>query len=298
MLPINNNLCIEDDNYDNINNLNYGLSSLSIIEDKIEFNKTIDNLPISLIKIELLFCYDFNQKIDNLPLKLNKLLILSNNFNKKINKLPNSLKYISLSCRVFNKSIENLYFKNENIFLSLYSRYFNNNYNNLINKIKIIDFSFEVFNQPIDNIPNSINMLSISLNNFNQSLNNLPQSIIKLIFRSSIFNKNLNKISCKKLTTNVNLNVIKLSSSVKVLTYDSKEVITNLPNSIDTLIIQSNYLHSLELIPEGIKTIKFSKYNKNVINDLPLSVNEIWIHKDNEKYINSIYKHKIRYLKD
>ena len=48
---------------------------------------------------------------------------------------------------------------------------------------------------------------------------------------------------------------------------------------------------TLDFLPEGIEVIKLHDYNKQV-NDLPSSIKEIWIKKENEHLINKIYKHK------
>ena len=83
-------LTINFDIYDdiNINNLHYILE-----ENGGSFNKRIDNLPNTLIKL-CIISTEFNQPIHNLPEGLKELVILNESFNQSLDNLPNTLEYL------------------------------------------------------------------------------------------------------------------------------------------------------------------------------------------------------------
>lgn len=124
-----------------------------------EYNKLIDNLPISLIHLKL---NNYNKTINNLPLNLLKLEILYN-FSKKIDKIPNSILHLTLSDN-FNNSINNL--PTRLIKLEFHKQidpftYFTNNNNNNIN---------------FDFLPESLEILVLP-NQYSKQINDLPSSI-------------------------------------------------------------------------------------------------------------------------
>ena len=70
-----------------------------------DFNKKVDNLPLSLI--HLTFGYYFNQKVDNLPLNLKEIKIWKRYVNLYQMKIP-------FCCKVVDeKNMEILYIKNQ-----------------------------------------------------------------------------------------------------------------------------------------------------------------------------------------
>lgn len=89
-------LTIDFDIYDDINidNLHNGLEELYILEESgCSFNKRIDNLPNTLIKL-CIISTEFNQPINNLPEGLKELVILNESFNQSLDYLPNTLEYL------------------------------------------------------------------------------------------------------------------------------------------------------------------------------------------------------------
>ncbi len=153
-----------------------------LVELKIgnDFNQPIDNLPHTLIKLEL--GENFNQQVNNLPIGLIEL-ILGNNFNQPVNNLPITLKKLVLG-ENFNQSINNL---PTNLELLVLSKNFNQSIDNLNPNLKKIKLG-ENFNQPINTLPNSLESI-IFAKYYILSLDSLP---VKLKHIQMDINTNIN----------------------------------------------------------------------------------------------------------
>ncbi len=139
-----------------VDNLPESVKYLSLgtdIYDQNSFNKPIDNLPYSIIKLEL--GHKFNQSINNLPNKLIELKI-GNDFNHPIDNLPQTLRKLELG-RNFNQPI-----------------------NNLPNNLESLILGFN-FNHPIDNLNPNLKKIELG-KNFNQRINSLPNSLESIVF--------------------------------------------------------------------------------------------------------------------
>lgn len=126
------------------------------------FNKSLNNLPSQLIKLEL--GDQFNQHLDYLPPTLQELII-GDSFNQKIDNLPISLQKLELG-KSFNQEI-----------------------NNLPNQLHTLKLNIQ-FNQSIDNLPDSLRYLTI-IGCFNQEIKKLPYNLIFLDLCFTRFNYNL-----------------------------------------------------------------------------------------------------------
>ncbi len=167
-----------------VDNLPESVKDLSLgidrFNNKNSFNKPIDNLPFSVIKLEL--GNKFNQLINNLPNKLIELKI-GNDFNQPVNNLPITLKKLVLG-ENFNQSINNL---PTNLELLVLSKNFNQPINNLNPNLKKIQLG-ENFNQPINTLPNSLESI-IFAKYYILSLDSLP---VKLKHIQMDINTNIN----------------------------------------------------------------------------------------------------------
>jgi hypothetical protein len=164
-----------------VDNLPESVKYLSLGIDRFDnnsFNKPIDNLPFSIIKLEL--GNKFNQSINNLPNKLVELKI-GNDFNHPIDNLPQTLRKLELGVK-FNQPINNL-------------------------PIGLIELILGYnFNQPVDNLPITLKKLVLG-ENFNQSINNLPTNL-ELLVLSKNFNQSIDNLNpnLKKIQLGENFN--------------------------------------------------------------------------------------------
>lgn len=169
--------------YKSMNNLPKETETL-IIKTSIfdEYNKLIDNLPISLIHLKL---NNYNKTINNLPLNLLKLEILRN-FSKKIDKIPNSILQLTLS-DIFNNSINNLptrlikleFHKQIDPFAVFYIGCNNMNFDFLPESLEILVLP-EHYSKQINDLPSSIKTIYIYKHQHN-IVNKMYSNKIKII---------------------------------------------------------------------------------------------------------------------
>lgn len=161
-----------------------------------------------------------------------------------------------------------------------------------------------VYYDDIDIIPENIKILSILSCRY--SINNLPNTIQKLSI-GIIDNIKYGDIGVYNDGENYNLiNNIYNQSIFSSLgfyyktdtpaTYSPVLDLSKLPKSIKELTLCCDF-ESLDFLHENIKILKLL-YIKNDINDLPASINEIWINKNDIDKINKIYHHKIHFLEE
>lgn len=238
-----------------INNFNTWLNNISICD--IEFNSRIDNLPNYIYNLIIEFCYNFNQQINNLPNNLLQLKLLScYEFNKKVNLLPNIITNLVIDSNKFNNSLDRIKFINTTKIKLYFNNVFNKKVDNLPKTTRLFDLIVcSSFNQTIDNLPNNIDNIIIVCISFNQKIDNLPTNLKYFKLYSNVFKNKLNKLHNVVFNTNIDLNGMYLSSTIKTLTYDSNILISNLPSTIKTLTIQSEYKKQLDMLPEGIEKL-------------------------------------------
>lgn len=307
--PINNlSICLSKLMLSDCLNFNQSMDNLpknlkKINQDYLKsFNKNLHNLPSSLVTLELRDCINLNCSLNNLPLLLKYIEIYNYTSSNKLHHLLKKLKldYCSNNDNIVNYKFDKLnHYLVESLtnlkILSLLS--FSDNKNmyleNLPNSFTILILNNESFNKPIDNLPCLLTRLMIrETDNFNQLLNNLPNSLVELYLNSECFNKPL-----LKLPHNIYLIYNcqnELITNISHLACYSNIELNNLPNTIRYLEL-SFYDKPIDLLPESIQILKLFCYSKQV-NDLPSSIKEIWIYKNYEKYINPIYKNKIKYI--
>lgn len=314
--------------YDEINGdaISSNILHLSLDEYFGDYNSySVNNLPKSIIKLNL--DYDFYNIIDNLPCNL-LCLNFGDIFNLKINNLPKTIIHLSLG-DIFNKKINSLPYHLNRIYLSGYfKKNINNlpinlrklilieNYNNIINNLPCInELSTSIlFNKNMNNMPYSLEKIfyDIECNNlvhklpsflkilefheeFNKNINNLMKKLEKLDLGVE-FNQHINNlpnITYIYLDRYFNKSIMNLPHSLIEMSYDCEKQITYLPYFIKILSICSNYNYLLDLLPEGIEILKLYGYTKQ-INDLPLSIKEIWITNSEINKINPIYYNKVK----
>lgn len=297
-----------------INNL--PINTQNLLMHEYCFNKNIKNLPCSILNLTFERCSYMNKCIkfphmindlklfvkkeciiENLPISLKSLTIAKNNINDNIfGNLINLQNLILLKCRKFNSSLNNLSFLLRKMNINNCDD-FNKELDNLSLNLLYLNMKSINFDKIIDNLPSKLSHISINSNNFNQLLNNLPLNLNDLLLYCNSFNKKLSK-----LPTNITLlycceNELKLSCNIFKLMYFNKIKITNLPNTLK--ILQINYHNEyLDMLPEGLEVLILSPFYEKRIDDLPSSIKEIWTSEDNSKYINNMYKNKIKIIKN
>lgn len=119
-------------------------------------------------------------------------------------------------------------------------------------------------NLKLSNLPYSINTLSFGHNFINSYQNKLPNSINKLIY------------SCKNFYfNNISSNINEIHIDTNMFTID-----------------RNNF--NIDLLPEGLKIIKLPPRFDKMINDLPSSIEEIWIYNEFDlQFINKMYQNKV-----
>lgn len=294
---LNFNEILTDDMIKEIEENNY-----KIIMFSLRFNKSIDKLPECVNKIVFDELSDFNKSIVKLPKYLTHLKLPSE-YNKRISifpdtithldlgdsnkfcipKLPNNLKYLKIGM-FYEKELPPLPLSLEILEFDRNSK-FNLRLDNLpIFLVKLV-LGYE-YNQPINNLPSSLKILEFSeYSKFNHELDNLPIGLEVLIFRfDSKFNQPLNFLpnSLKKL----------------VLENEYKHKLDNLPNSIIMLkLLKCDYNHNfpsslkvliintcdiiLENIGDNVETIDV--LNIRIPSELPKKINKFYEYSVNKK---------------
>lgn len=231
------------------------------------------------------------KKIDKLPISLKYLNFNCDSFNKKIDKLPKSIKHIILRSNIFIRDVNLL------PCLNILNLNINNNntIDNLPKTIKIFYFNNNIFNNSVDNLNNELITLHLHNDSFNQKINNLPISLNYLLIKSNLLSQKLNK-----LPINTSLYYYcnyddKLITNASTVYYNSIKEINLISNTTKTLFIGSKYNKSLDFLPEGLEILDITYYC-NPVNDLPSSIKELYITKDQTKFINKIYHNKIKYV--
>lgn len=248
------------------------------------FNKEINSLPETLTHLQ--FGDKFNKSIKNLPNSI-KHLYLGIFFRKNINKLPNSIENLTINGKIVEK-IENLPYSLKHLFLDDDYDYNFSKYRNIDIKVNanILPPLLEYFNTNkyfnnsknkiyFNNLPSKLKSLSIN-HNYSKNINNLPYSLKTISIYSNHKNNYLNK----------------LPSSINYLIYDATYQIKHLPHTITELMITERYNKNLDFIPESIKVLRLLYYAKP-INDLPSSIEKIYLIGVNKNLINKMYWHKI-----
>ena len=123
------------------------------------FNKSVDNLPNSLI--HLTFGYSFNREVDNLPNSLTHLTF-GKEFDQNVDNLPNNLRYLTFGYD-FDKEVDNL--PNSMTHLT-FGFDFDRQVEHLPNSLTHLTFGYW-FNQKVDNLPLTIKQIKIHKQNIN-----------------------------------------------------------------------------------------------------------------------------------
>jgi hypothetical protein len=197
-----------------------------------KFNKKVDNLPKSLIKI--FFGGYFNQKIDYLPQSLTHLSF-GYCFNRKVNNFSEYFLGLpkNLSCLTFND-------------------WFKQKINNFPKNLTQLNFGV-LFNQKIDKLPKNLTNLTLSFY-FNNKLNILSKELkyLKLGYKFTeeiILPKNLEEIilySNNNLINNIPTHIKK----IKIIC-NFEINIKNLPLTIEEIVIQHEDYKRMIKIPFG-----------------------------------------------
>jgi hypothetical protein len=204
--------------------------------------------------------FDFNiplEKLDNLDPKT-KIIIFSeytsmewyySQFNHPINNLPKKLKKIVFGYK-FNQLVNNLPKKLKYLTFG-YS--FDKSVDDLPKKLKYLTFG-DGFNQKVNYLPKKLKFLKFGYR-FNQSIELLPDSI-KFLYLGFSYNSHT-----KKFPLNLYTYSFWIWSEIST---------TNIHNSVEIL-----QLH-------------FGKSQELNLNNIPINVKKILIHKDYEKFIRKI----------
>lgn len=277
----------------NFKSLNKNINNLPLNIDKLKFytltNICFNNLPFNITNLNM-DCRQFNKSLKNLPNKIIKFEIFSHNFEKTLKYLPNSIKTIIQYLPFYNNLDLNINLRklvlNDNEFninnLPLNLNYielsskFKNNINNCSCNLTTL-ILFWCFNKNINNLPNKLTKLKLS-NDFNKSITKLPKSIKYLIYdcddsNNLMYLPSITHLEISKLCYRPHHTYAQLLNG---------EIICKIPRKINT-----------DFFPETLQVLKFTddlKFNK--INDLPSSIKEIWIHKNQLDCINEMYHHK------
>lgn len=188
-----NNLTFYNNKHKNHNYLHNKLEKLEFgdlfKEKKYEFNKNINNLPSSLIKLTT-NSY-FNKNVNNLPISLLQL-IFGGGFNKIVNKLPYNLLYLKFSL-YYQKKIENLPLKLEYLYFNNdYDEYFRFGYNNIGSDYESVGRKHKAnYEYNFDFLPESLKRLKISPC-YSKKINDLPASLKSIYIEE--YNKKQEKL--------------------------------------------------------------------------------------------------------
>ena len=227
-------------------------ASLTQLTLGILFNKSIDNLPKSLTKLELncslafnkipnsithlTFGYYFDEIVDDLPNSITHLTFGSN-FNQPVNNLPNSITDLVFGNK-FNQPVDKLPFS-----LNSYNLTDSESVNNNAGNLKRLVFG-KNFNQNVDNLPNSIKYLTFG-KDFNQNINKYPDSLIVVEFFSGSVNVKNIPDYVKTLKLNFNSHYL--------------DLVNNIPIHITKIkIIDEYFLQFINKIPFGCEITKFN----------------------------------------
>ncbi len=238
------------------------------------FNQHVDNLPNSIT--HLTFGNSFNQPVDNLPNSITHLTF-GNSFNQPVDNLPNSITHLTFG-NSFNQPVDN--FPNSITHLT-FGDSFNQPVNNLPNSLIELEFGLE-FNQPIDKIYSKCKQNSGSNQNsgivtlgfgdkFNQPIDILQTksctccaNSLKNLFLGESFGKSINNIpkSVEHLIVYGNEyyknNKEHILDTVRYLDLfgDNNQEIIEFPKNLNYLILNSNYSHNINNLPESIIEIR------------------------------------------
>ncbi len=216
-------------------------------------NDYYDNFNLDEVtdsQLECLFGINdkFNQPIDNLPSNLTHLLFsIGSKFNQPINNLPSTLKYLSL-CDNFTHPLDNL---PENLkYLYLYSC--NHGYNDII------------FNYNLDSLPAGLKYFQFNTDCHKCEFNNLPVGLEYLILDIPYIQKfnnlpsTLKYFDLKLITDNLKYSMFHpdIHKYIDIDNNYDKNLINNLPNSLEELFITSTFLIKIESLPSSIKNLK------------------------------------------
>lgn len=256
---------------------------------KIHINDNVynfNNISNSVNILHLRGCYN---QIDNLPNNIRELILI--NQSNTINNLPLSILTLGIG-RFYNKRL--LHLPEYIIKLAI-----NFNENSIINNTLSSNIFCVSVKNKCNNLPNSIFVFSNCKKNI--LYNNLPKNIIKIMIDND-YNKKLNNLpAISQIVYNFNKPIFKYLKTIEKIQITSltKNSIENLPLKFQTLSIKKINNYNLDMLNEGVKILKFidTNYDKNIkINDLPSSIEEIWLYKDQSHIINPIYKHKLKFL--
>ncbi len=218
------------------------------------FNQPVDNLSNSIT--ELIFGNSFNQHVDNLPNSITHLTF-GNSFNQPVDNLPNSITHLIFG-DYFNQSVNNLPNSLINLEFGLefnqpidkiYSKCKQNSGSNQNSGIVTLGFG-DKFNQPIDILQTkSCTCCANSLKNlflgesFGKSINNIPKSVEHLIVYGNEYYKD---------------NKEHILDTVRYLDLfgDYNQEIIEFPKNLNYLILNSNYSHNINNLPESIIEIR------------------------------------------
>ncbi len=155
------------------------------------------------------------------------------------------------------------------------------------------------FNQPVNNLPESLLYLYLYLSNgFNQPVNNLPANLTYLYMNFGIncYDWNLDNLpsNLKYLDiqdveryneNNINLNkkynknlIENLPNSIEELIVNADVSLDNLPNSIKILCLQYNSTQSFDLLPNSIELLSLNSQKNFNFNNLPKSINNLTLY--------------------
>lgn len=304
------NLILYD--YSFLNNL----PRLDILTIEKLYNKTLNNLPHSLTKIEILNTNlgDINIDLsylnlkslhvsDNIKYNNNDLkeLIFSENYNYSI-KIPNIKKHKMLEKLTIKTKFNNILDLNNLKHLEIINSNFNSSFNlpnleylmisfedfnkplnNLSHKLKKLLLYSSKFNYPLDLLPESLQLLAVDINNYNYTFCDLPTSI-KELFISCYTKVNNLPSSINKLVCNGIKELCIPNNCEHLLVSDFDNInFNNIPQSIKTIVVSEN-LNILDIIINNFNFIG----NNNDINIIFIE-NDEYDDDDNTNFIDYIH---------
>lgn len=158
----------------------------SIVLNSNKFNRTLNELPKSLLSLKIVYSdpitkSKFNQSVDNLPDTLTSLYIDTDYFNQSLDYLPDGLQKLTINNNEhFNQPIDKL----PKSLVSLGIRYcdeFNQSTNNLPENLQSLEISCcDNFNQQIDKLPpylKSLKIMECESFNYTQSQDKFPKDL-------------------------------------------------------------------------------------------------------------------------
>lgn len=246
------------------------LPRLDILTIEKLYNNTLNNLPYSLTKIEML-----NTNLDYINIDLSYLNLISLNVFDDVKYNNDNLKELYFS----EKYSDDVKIMDIVKYKLLEKLSINTEFNDILdlNNLKHLEISNTNFNSSF-NLPN-LEYLIINCEDFNKPLNNLSHKLKKLLLCSSEFNYPLDLLpeSLQLLAVDIkkyNYTFCDLPTSIKELFISSYTKVNNLPSSINKLVCSN--IEDL-CIPNNCEHLLVSDFDNIEFNNIPQSIKTIVI---------------------